>query len=95
MKHKHYDCIVAWAQGKQIQTKVSGDEWADILPDYVPAWEKDCEYRIKPEEIVRYLTVWYDEESGLSIDKAFEDRHNLKVTIDGNTHQITNIEGKF
>ena len=93
MKHKHYDYIVAWAEGKQIQYKCSDGSWQDTI--YTPAWEDTIEYRIKSEEIVRYLTVWYDEESGLSIDKAFEDRHNLKVTIDGNTHQIINIQGKF
>ena len=47
MRHKHYDVIVAWAEGKEIQcwSKVS-KEWFD---DEQPFWFKDYEYRIKPE----------------------------------------------
>ena len=27
-KHKHYDCIIAWAEGKQIEYYASGlDKW--------------------------------------------------------------------
>lgn len=32
MKHKHYDCIVAWAEGKQIQSKWIGD-WQEVEVD--------------------------------------------------------------
>ena len=48
MKHKHYDMIGAWAEGKAIQGKVDGSiNWHDIVN---PAWDGiEIEYRIKPE----------------------------------------------
>jgi len=46
MKHKHYDCIVGWANGKQIQLKQFDGDWEDIDN---PNWIEGCQYRIKPE----------------------------------------------
>lgn len=45
-KHKHYDCIVAWAKGQEIQYKspISFD-WHDSI---CPSWATSFEYRIKP-----------------------------------------------
>lgn len=48
MKHKHYDCIVAWAEGKTVQN--FNDRrmcWEDITGD--PYWVNSFQYRIKPE----------------------------------------------
>jgi len=46
MKHKHYECIVAWAEGKQIQ------RYSNVFLNWFecafPEWELDAEYRIKP-----------------------------------------------
>jgi hypothetical protein len=46
MKHKHYDLIVAWADGANIECKDYDGQW------YVsnsPMWHNSTEYRIKPE----------------------------------------------
>jgi hypothetical protein len=94
-RHKHYDCIVAWAEGKSIQTKTSDGQWVDILSSCVPAWEVTCEYRVKPEEIVKYLTVYYDDMAGICVDRGFENKHNLKVVVNGIDHSIISIEGKI
>jgi len=49
MKHKHYDMIVAWAEGKQIQNlNENTGEWQDLIAP--PHWLKTFQYRIKPEE---------------------------------------------
>jgi len=57
MKHKHYDMIVAWAEGKQIQNfNENTGEWQDLIAP--PYWIKNFQYRIKPEEkapVVRWL----------------------------------------
>jgi len=45
MKHKHYECIVAWAEGKKIQNKDELGEWIDTEN---PRWFRNTEYRIKP-----------------------------------------------
>lgn len=46
-RHKHYDLIVAWAEGKQIQY------YEDLLSDWRdidhPNWFENHQYRIKPE----------------------------------------------
>jgi hypothetical protein len=47
MKHKHYDMIVAWANGQQIQIRETGGDWEDIDE---PSWINGCQYRIKPEQ---------------------------------------------
>lgn len=51
-KHKHYDVIVAWAEGKPIQHRGVGDEWRDWNDsDVAPMFRTQWEYRIKPETV--------------------------------------------
>lgn len=46
--HKHCEVIKAWADGAEIQVKVSGT-WSTIAS--YPTWYEDLEYRIKPQTI--------------------------------------------
>lgn len=47
MKHKHYNLIVAWANGAEIQQFCQIDkEWEDSI---APAWNNATKYRIKPD----------------------------------------------
>jgi hypothetical protein len=46
MKHKHYDLIVAWADGAKIECKDYDSRWYAINN---PMWHDHTEYRIKPE----------------------------------------------
>lgn len=48
MRHKHYNEIVAWAEGKPVQTRDFRGVWRDVT---VPLWESNYEYRIKPEPV--------------------------------------------
>src|SRR5690606_5521425 len=45
--HKHAELIKAWADGAEIQIKLSDGIWKDI--EY-PNWGTYVEYRVKPEE---------------------------------------------
>jgi len=57
MKHKHYDMIVAWANGAQIQTLQGDGQWSDREH---PLWSDGMLYRIKPEpkpDVVVYSRV--------------------------------------
>jgi hypothetical protein len=48
-KHKHYDVIVAWAEGKEIQYRPFPTwEWINVN-NFEPSWFLSYEYRIKPE----------------------------------------------
>jgi len=61
-KHKHYDVIVAWAAGEEIEI-YEHEKWRDWGKDYPPIYE-DQEYRIKPKRIKKegWVNV-YDSES--------------------------------
>jgi hypothetical protein len=80
MKHKHYDCIVAWAEGKKIQVfSQYKKEWNDC-PSPTPAWNSQLEYRIKPEpkpDVVRYARASFTEYSSWSSE---EHDRNLLLT---------------
>ena len=66
MKHKHYDSIVAWAEGKTVQVKSAGDEWVDL--SWNPEWLPENEYRLKPEP----RTIWVREDmEGNLIDGVY------------------------
>jgi len=44
-RRKHYDVIIAWANGAEIQTSLNGESWYDVD---VPAFNSSAQYRIKP-----------------------------------------------
>jgi hypothetical protein len=46
-KHKHYDVIVAWANGEEIQYEHKGS-WININD---PDWYETINYRIKPKRV--------------------------------------------
>jgi len=53
MKHKHYELIIAFANGEEIELK-SGDKWFAIRN---PSWFDNIEYRIKPKE-PKKVSMW-------------------------------------
>lgn len=88
-KHKHYECILAWASGKKIQVR-HGDIWADIEQ---PQWYHYRAYRIKPEpkpDIIRYsgLTVWSIPDA--STFQRLTD--TVEYTFDGETGKLKSVK---
>lgn len=47
-KHKHYDVIIAFANGAQIEGRPTPNSAWSLFPN--PSWENDWEYRIKTEK---------------------------------------------
>ena len=48
-KHRHYDVIVAWAAGEEIEYRLDpNDSWLSIVD---PSWNSTTEYRIKPKRV--------------------------------------------
>ena len=86
MKHKHYDCIVAWAEGKDIQWNNNG-VWHNVNAN--PFWHDLTEYRIKPEPkpdvyvFLKFNTMYGNISRGLGVSDS-----NIRVTIDGETGQL-------
>jgi hypothetical protein len=88
MKHPHYECIVAWAEGKTIQFKNCVDTWTYIAN---PMWDNYFEYRVKPEpkpDYVHETRVYAPDCPGwrFSIDP------NLRLTFDGETGELKSAE---
>jgi hypothetical protein len=56
MKHKHYECIVAWAEGAEIEY------YHDFMWQTAknPAWSLSGQYRVKPEPKPK---EYYDEDT--------------------------------
>ena len=92
MKHKHYDCIVAWAEGKKIQVKEYGSTiWEDL--HCTPSWSSHVNYRIKPEpkpDFSTYLTVVRNHTGNQTPLRYHSD--NVKFTYDGETGELKSAE---
>jgi hypothetical protein len=100
-KHKHYDVIVAWAEGKDIEIYNFYNEAWHIC--YDPIWDTTLHYRIKPEpkpDVVLYMNYfnWGGVTQWTSLDDAKKetDRSNLagrlKLTFDGETGKLKSAE---
>jgi hypothetical protein len=104
MKHKHYDMIVAWAEGKHIQCNNPDRDWSAKWEDEAdPSWYDFCEYRIKPEpkpDVVRNITVEATLKCGETCGEAFVQVFksgkyifpNLRLTFDGETGKLKSAE---
>jgi len=59
-KHKHYDVIVAWAAGEEIQY-FWGFQWRDWEETTCPAFTGTAEWRIKPKRVKKegWVNVYY------------------------------------
>jgi len=81
-KRKHYDVIVAWANGAQIQVHVNGDLWKDC--DKIPGWFEWCDYRVKPQKTIQmrlfitkdravrvWTSDWEGDQSGVTHEASF------------------------
>jgi hypothetical protein len=83
MKHKHYDMIVAWAEGKDIQVKAfSHSDWEDVDMNG-EEWYEHYTYRIKPEpkpDVVKYLICGL--KSWVEVDDQVG-HECIKIVIDG------------
>jgi hypothetical protein len=100
MKHKHYDCIVAWAEGKKIEIfSDSTNQWEDLIG--IPYWVNNFQFRIKPEPHPDFVKRFYLEVNpllGHRFSEAYTDddllnKHSLiKCTFDGETTKLKLVE---
>jgi len=83
MKHKHYDCIVAWAEGKTIEYRANDyGDWEELDK---PNFDERCQYRIKKEPVVQvsYFKLVTDTEFATLTYKEFQpdiEKWDLKIT---------------
>ncbi len=50
-KHKHYDVIVAWAAGEEVEIKDDDGVWVAFKNTKHVIFYEDMEYRIKPKRV--------------------------------------------
>ena len=99
-KRKHYDLILDWACGAEIEYLSKNGNCASWKYSEFPAWSEDKEYRIKPEpkpDIVLYAS------SGMAVDNyayltsAWAKDNlgkipNIKLLYDGETKELKYVE---
>ena len=94
MKHKHYDLLMAFANGADIQYRMI-DKEMEWLTDANPWWNCErMEFRIKPEpkpDIVRYYNI---SQFGSVHEYKREDIESwdLEITFDGETGKLKSAE---
>jgi hypothetical protein len=96
MKHKHYDLILAWANGAEIQI-FRDRRWQNCKP----TWEPTFPYRIKPEnvkvgrhewpeplkELTHNRTVWTFSFEYAGVVELFTDRVARQAVLEGVAHE--------
>lgn len=103
MRHKHYNYIVSWAEGKQIQERLGrGAEWKDVgLNGAAICFSNSSDYRIKPEPkpdstrwaYLKEAQPWSDRTSQATLwTETRCPGDNLKATFDGETGQLKSVE---
>ena len=73
--HKWAKEIKAWADGAEIEGRVSGcSEWTDVTA-HSPIWYEDNEYRIKPQpKEPQYLYVYRTSTNGQIEYRIYHDK---------------------
>ena len=87
MKHKHYDLIVAWAEGKDIQFRAYSDsDWEDVDMNG-EEWYVHYIYRIKPKpDVVQTCEV------SISFASFNSGYPTVQFTFDGETGKLKSAE---
>ena len=91
MKHKHYEYIVAWADGAEIEEyRPNLDQW--VKPEPYPVWDVRFQYRIKPESKPDVIEYYYADSFNRLHLMNKGNGPELKLTFDGETGKIKSAE---
>jgi len=90
-RHKHYETIVAWASGKDVEfLDASAGKWYSLTGANMVCWSLNNEYRIKPEPkpdlnrnvyMTAYTCVFNGEERNLRVTFSGEDGRLIKAEV--------------
>ena len=95
MKHKWYNEIIAFAEGKIIQYKGVNNNWIDENSPYFH--RDDFEFRVKPEiklDVIKCVNIQLDSnnQSYISVNNDQSKFANLILTFDGETKKLKLVE---
>jgi len=87
-RHKHYETIVAWAEGKEIEfLDQSVGKWYSLTGDSTVYWSLNNEYRIKPEPDV--VKEWRTNKYGECLVSS---EPNIRLTFSGEDGRLIKAE---
>lgn len=83
-KHKWYDVIVAWAEGKTIQYKdvrVAGTtSWNDVPAMGTPRFDEiRCDWRVKPERKVGWINIYRTSDGQDTVGKLHSTKEDALI----------------
>jgi hypothetical protein len=87
-KHKHYDLIMAWADGAAIELHLPDlDRWAKASN---PGWYEDCDYRVKQlrTDVVHEVLIVCGTTCGPLLYAASSIEANCVLVFDGETNKL-------
>ena len=88
MKHKHYEAIMAWANGAAIEARAPFNDWWYVDQ---PAWRAGLEYRVKPTpkpDAVREVLLVNSLSAGPLLYAASPLECNCVLVFDGETNKL-------
>ena len=88
MKHKHYDTIMAWANGETIEVLEISGKWRET---FYPSWTGDVIYRIKPEPkppVTHEALISLSFHAGPLLHPASPSEANVVLVFDGETGKL-------
>ena len=87
--HKHAELIKQWADGAEIQAKLSRtNEWIDVVNFN---WSEDYEFRIKPKEkkpVVRWMWAWEEHNLWCMSDTFMTENEAKELETESGTRYI-------
>jgi hypothetical protein len=88
-KHKHYEAIMAWANGEVVEMKNPQTGGWFAVPN--PGWYKECTYRVKPTpqpDFVHEVLIVCGMSAGPLLYAASSLEANCALVFDGETRKL-------
>jgi hypothetical protein len=92
-KHKHCEVITAWAQGATIETYMKTTGVWHVTRN--PLWDKNRQYRVKPQPKVTKVYMHYDGIEELVQSGRFNYQDPQNLLYDNNYKMSNHLEMTF
>lgn len=93
-RNKHYDVIVAWAAGEEVQYyQAISESWEDFRNDrYAPRFDPDIPHRIKPKKKEGWVNVYRNSGGPSGIFYATQAEADIHQKLDNSRVACVRIE---
>jgi homogentisate 1,2-dioxygenase len=91
--HKHAECIIAWANGAEIEYRRElSDAWRTVDD---PTWYLYMQYRIKPQPVIKKMYMHYDSIKRMVSEGNYDRLDVLQQMYSDNNAMSDHIEFTF